>query len=359
MKRIIPTATVALLVLSMAAPAAAQVGGLLRRAQQAREAQQDLTINDEEEQAIGSDVSEKLRDRYGVVQDREIHRYVTLVGRTLAAESSRPGLRWTFIVLDTDGVNAFAAPGGFVHITRGALALIESEAELADVLGHEIGHITEKHTVKAIQSAKRTELLASATRSDMIENFVNAAYENILENKFDRNDEMGADRVGVTLANKAGYAPDGLARFLNRLADRNKDLKEPSGPFASHPDTKRRVDELARLISSSNLSSTATVVARFDANVTYQPVPVSSVAQRSGSDGAPAQASSSSSSGGGLGLGGLNPLGRERSSSQTVSSAGSRGVNPDRDARGGPNKSLVIVTVSASDIAAFRRGIGQ
>ena len=80
-----------------------------------------------------------------------MHKYVALTGMTVASASTRPNLSWTFVVLDTDGVNAFAAPGGFIHVTRGALALIQNEAELADVLGHEIGHITIKHTIKAIQ----------------------------------------------------------------------------------------------------------------------------------------------------------------------------------------------------------------
>ena len=78
--------------------------------------------------------------------------------------SSRPNLPWTFIVLDTDGVNAFAAPGGFIHITRGALGAARHEAELAGVLAHEITHVTEKHTVKAIQKGKRFPT-SSRTRS--------------------------------------------------------------------------------------------------------------------------------------------------------------------------------------------------
>ncbi len=96
----------------------------------------DLQMTDAEEQALGKEVSERIRARYGVVQDANVHRYVSLVGTVLARASSRPSLPWTFVVLDTDGVNAFAAPGGYVHITRGALALIASEAELAGVLGH-------------------------------------------------------------------------------------------------------------------------------------------------------------------------------------------------------------------------------
>ena len=79
---------------------------------------------------------------------------MTLVGTVLAQASTRPDLNWEFIVLDTDGVNAFASPGGLVHITSGALGLIKSEAELAGVLGHEIAHITKKHTSTRIQKNK-------------------------------------------------------------------------------------------------------------------------------------------------------------------------------------------------------------
>ena len=86
----------------------------------------------------------EIRKRFGVVQDPAVHKYVSLIGTTLAKQSERPGLNWTFIVLDTDGVNAFASPGGLVHITRGALALAKNEAEVAGVLGHEIGHVVQQ-----------------------------------------------------------------------------------------------------------------------------------------------------------------------------------------------------------------------
>src|SRR5258706_14813549 len=116
--------------LSMALSAYAQPGGILNKAQKAQEAKNkfdDLNVSEEEERKIGEDVSAKIRLRFGVVQDPAIHKYVTLVGTTLAQQSERPTLAWTFIVLDTDGVNAFASPGGIVHITRGALGLITSE----------------------------------------------------------------------------------------------------------------------------------------------------------------------------------------------------------------------------------------
>src|SRR5262245_37552316 len=139
--------------IAMAAPAFAagrdqlpKIGAAVKRAEQF----QELRISDAEERELGASVSEKIRARYGVVQDAAVHRYVSLVGSVLAQASSRPNLQWTFIVLDTDGINAFAAPGGFVHITRGALALVENEAELAGVLAHEVIHITEKHTIRAL-----------------------------------------------------------------------------------------------------------------------------------------------------------------------------------------------------------------
>lgn len=335
---------------AIAAPAGAQFGNLGKVLNKAAEVRQDLTFSDEEEQQLGSEISAKIREKYGVVQDRAVHKYVTLVGSVLAAESARPNLKWTFIVLDTDGVNAFAAPGGFVHITKGALALIQNEAELADVLGHEIGHVTQKHTLKAIQKSKAVSLGAKATRKEVLSQAADQGYSILLENNFDRGDEMDADRVGVALANGAGYAPNGLSAFLTRLADRNKGLKERSGIFASHPETKARIDGLAKVIATGKLASAATVSARYHESISYTPLPVGAMG-----DGGASSADSGGSSR--LGLSGLTSMGRERSGDQTVSSAGSRGVNPDRDAKGGPVKTLVAVSVSAAEIAAFRNGI--
>src|SRR5688572_16647469 len=99
------------------------IGSAVKRAQQLRE----LQVSDAEEQQIGAGVSERVRARYGVVQDANVHRYVTLVGTAVAEAAGKPNVPWQFIVLDTDAVNAFATPGGFVHITRGALALIRDE----------------------------------------------------------------------------------------------------------------------------------------------------------------------------------------------------------------------------------------
>jgi predicted Zn-dependent protease len=338
--------------LAAARPAAAQLGGLgkvLDKASKAKQQLDDLTFNDQEEQQLGSEISVKLRDKYGVVQDKAVHKYVTLVGTVLAQQSSRPNLKWTFIVLDTDGVNAFAAPGGFVHITKGALALIRNESELADVLGHEISHVTLKHTLNAIQKNKLVGAAADASGRKDIKKIAEIGYAAVLENAYDRGDEMAADKSGVELADAAGYAPTGLGDFLTRLSDRNKDLKDRSGLFASHPETDARLAALKKVIAADKLTATAQVAPRYAQSISFKPAPINGVSE--------VASAGSSSSGGKLGLSGLSSLGREKSSNQTVSSAGSRGVNPDRDAKGGPIKTLVVVTVTNAEVSAFRKGI--
>src|SRR5262245_2511830 len=152
----------------------------------------ELQMTEAEEQDLGKQVSAKIRTRYGVVQDAAVHKYVSLVGLAMAQGSTRPNLPWTFIVLDTDGVNAFAAPGGYVHVTKGLLALIKNESELAGVIGHEIVHITEKHTIRAIQKSKTVQMGAAETlsgSSSLMQLAVNATYDNIVDKGFGRADE--------------------------------------------------------------------------------------------------------------------------------------------------------------------------
>jgi len=219
------------------------------------------------------------------------------------------------------------------------------------VIAHEIGHVTLKHAVKAIQKSKVMGLSAQASRKEVLTQAANQGYEILLENNFDRGDEMEADKIGVTLANGAGYSPAGLSAFLTRLAERNKALKDRSGIFASHPETKARIDALAKVVSTGPLAATATVNARYTQSISYTPMPITGTGE--------AAAVGGSGSSGALGLAGRMGLGREKSSDQTVSSAGSRGVNPDRDAKGGPVKTLVAVSVTPAEIAEFRKGIAS
>jgi beta-barrel assembly-enhancing protease len=354
MKRL-PTVFVACIAIVMLAltvrPArAGQLGGIMKRAQQVKEAKDKLTdieMTDDEEQQVGAAVSEKIRVRYGVVQDPAIHNYVSLVGSVLAQSSSRPALPWRFVVLDTDGVNAFAAPGGYVHITRGALSLMKNESELADVLAHEMIHVTEKHTIRAIQKGKLVQMGANETLSGnkaLLGQVVDRATEVVMSG-FGRADELEADGKGLVLANRAGYAPKGLGTFLTTIEERNKNVTTKQGLFASHPEMKERQDKLTSEITSQKLTASVTLDDRFRKFVTYKPVPPPS--------GASAEAQPQGKT---IGLANLaKPGGDEKKSAEVTGSGGARGVDSERDAKGGPVSKAVSITLTAADIAAFKK----
>jgi len=361
-------------VLAVAGAQARQLpGGLTKGISIAKKAQDvhDLQITDQEEAKLGAEVSARIRTRYGVVQDAGVHRYISLLGLTLVQGSTRPGLPWTFVVLDTDGVNAFAAPGGYVHITRGALALIKNEAELAGVLAHEIIHVTGKHTIQAIQKSKAVQMGASETLSGssaLMEKAVTATYDNIVERGFGRAEENESDEQGVALANKTGYAPNGLVTFLTTLKDRNKESTEKRGLFASHPEMQERLDKIAKQIASQKLTASATVQSRFAKNITYKPVPLTSIATvTAGSAGLtggdakaaekqPEEKKAEEPKKSRFGISKMLPTsGGEKKQAQVTASGGARGVDPEKDSKGGSNPAVVAVKIAAADIAAFRK----
>lgn len=336
-----------------------KLGGVLKRASQMR----DIQMDDAEEAQLGAEVSQRIRARYGVVQNQAVHKYVSLVGTALAQVSSRPGLAWKFIVLDTDAVNAFAAPGGFVHITKGALANLKDESELAGVLGHEIIHVTEKHTIRAIQKGKFVQMGADETvagNSALLGKLADKAYE-IVDSGFGRGDELESDEKGIVLANTVGYAPTGMNGFLNMLMERNKATASTSknGLFASHPETKERVEKMTKQIASAKLSSTATVTERYTSTITFTPVAVTEVASvEAGSSGAAGGTAKPAEEPKKKGIGGLasalRPGGGEKKSAQVTGSGAARGAGQESAAKGGSNPALVAVTVSAADVAAFK-----
>lgn len=354
--------------LAVTAPAYAQLGGIMKKAEQAQQRKQqfdDLNITEAEEIELGQDVSAKVRERFGVVQDAAVHKYVTLVGSSLTDQTSRPKLPWTFIVLDTDGVNAFAAPGGFVHITRGALGLIKSEAELAGVLGHEVAHVTQKHTVNAIRKSKGVQLGTSETLSNrgaFLDALANRAYGMVLENAFDRGDELDADKEGILIVQKAGYAGTGLSEFLARLAERNKGQAEKNGLFASHPETQERIAKVKQLAGSK---PGATVAARYTSTIKYQPTDVTKIATvvegsagLAGGEKPKPEEKKVEEKKRGFGLSNLTKsVAGEKQSQQVAASAGARGVGADRMAKGGDNPNLVKVAVTPAEVAAFKKGI--
>ena len=361
------------LVVVNASPTYAQLEKIMKgvdKAQQIRE----LNISEKDERALGEAVSDRVRLEFGVFQDKEVTKYVTLVGTVLTQVSSRPDLNWEFIVLDTDGVNAFASPGGIVHITRGALGLIRSEAELAGVLSHEIAHITKKHTVNAIQKNKGFKLASDAVPGSgaYVGALANAAYDNIVEKGFDRGDEEDADKEGARLANKVGYNPAGLGTFLEKLNARNKGVVTRNALFASHPETEGRIHKLGQQIKSEKLVATSLAEARYTGAIKFEAKPITEISTVAAGARGLAEGSGTAKpeekkaeekkaeepKKKGFGLGSLRLSGgKQAESTQASASAGNRAVGVDRDAKGGSNSSKVSVTVTPAEVEAFKKGI--
>ncbi len=253
---------------------------------------------------------------------------------------------------------------------RGSLALIKNEAELAGVLGHEIIHITEKHTIRAIQKSKAVQMGAAETlsgNSALMQQAVTATYDNIVDRGFGRADENESDEKGVALANKTGYAPNGLVAFLTTLKDRNKGATEKRGLFASHPEMQERLDRITKQIAAQKLTATATLQPRYAKNISFTPVDPTKIATvEAGAAGLtgggtaeekkPEEKKAEEPKKGRFGLGKLVPTsGGEKKQAQVTASGGARGVDPEKDSKGGPNPAPVVVKIAAADIAAFKK----
>jgi predicted Zn-dependent protease len=369
----------ALCAIGTASPAHAQLGSILGKAKKigdkAADTKQkfdDMNINDKEERQLGEQVSLKLRQHFGVFQDQDVTKYVSLVGTALAQASSRPKLDWQFIVLDTDGVNAYAAPGGFIHITRGLLGLMKSESELAGVLGHEITHVTGKHTVNSIEKTKResfavdTATAGKDLRTTWLAKLGEKVFNDVLDGQFSQSDENNADETGIRVANQVGYAPSGMVEVLKKIDARNGGREDRNGMFASHPATRSRIRDLEKQIAAEKLTGTATVAARYKQHITFEAKPVNEIAMDvSGAAGLASgdkkkddksddkkkkedekkKGADSISSG------------KQTLAQQQTSSAGARGGLPDRDAKGGSNPNVLSVKVTAAELEAFKKGI--
>jgi predicted Zn-dependent protease len=202
---------------------------------------------------IGRGVAANLLGAAPPVNDPQLQAYVNRVGQWVAMHTERPDLPWHFAVLDTNGVNAFATPGGYVFITRGMLLRMRDEAELAGVLAHEVSHVVEKHALKTMRKGALAGL-AGDTLSNYAEKkgqeeftkIVSAGTE-IYARGLDKEDEYAADRAGVVIATRAGYDPYGLPSVLQTLASINPQDDAVALMFKTHPDSGKRLE----LVSNS------------------------------------------------------------------------------------------------------------
>ena len=218
-------------------------------------------LEEAEEIELGRSVTAAIGARYKVLRDPQLTRYVALVGNTVANVSDRPDMKYYFAVLDSEDINALAAPGGYILITRGALRLMNDEATLAGVLGHEVGHIALRHHNETIKAEKRKQLAVGAGQTalsftsvgafaGLIGAMTDAMVEQVLLKGFSRAEEMASDKVGFEYATRAGYDPAGLREFLNALATRGARDAGVAKFNSTHPGTDDRLKEQTKLLDA-------------------------------------------------------------------------------------------------------------
>jgi len=204
-------------------------------------------MSEEDEIAVGREVAGRTLGAAPLVADPELQAYVNQVGRWVAAQTERPDLPWHFGVIDTATINAFAAPGGYVLVTRGLYEILDDEAQLAAVLGHEIGHVAMRHHISVMQQSAAVsagaKIAQSGDRSYLVNNLIGTGAE-VLARGLDKDAEFEADRIGVVLAARAGYNPYALVEVLHKLAARGQDDQALALLFKTHPAPGERLTHL-------------------------------------------------------------------------------------------------------------------
>ena len=211
-----------------------------------------LAISEEKEIEMGAAYDPQIVATMGVYEDAELQALINRLGQEMAVESHRPKLNWTFRIVDSDVVNAFAVPGGYVYFTRGILAHFNNEAEFAGVLGHEIGHVTARHTAASMrrQQLAQVGMIAGALASNTVRQNFDAVSQGmqLLMLKYGRDAESQSDRLGVEYSSQLGYDANYMAGFfktIGRLQDQ-AGVDIPSF-LSTHPDPANREQNVKRL----------------------------------------------------------------------------------------------------------------
>lgn len=263
MKKTSPPVIAVAIAATLAISACANVSGLkinnfdlgktLSAANSAKNAIVPLT--EPEEIMLGEGIASNLLGLAPLHSDREVQRYVNTVGRWISMHSERPDLPWTFAVLDASEVNAFAAPGGYIVITKGMLLKMSNEAELAGVLGHEVAHVVRKHHLNAMQkssalSAVRDGLDVAITAKNGNPNVLKvlSVGTELYARGLDKEDEFESDRMGVVIAARAGYDPFGLPAVLHSLQKVNSSDAGMQLLFQTHPKLSDRLAQLDNIM---------------------------------------------------------------------------------------------------------------
>lgn len=256
-----PRAFLLILCLALSPAARAQTGinlnSLFDAVKGVAKSQQVAAMGEADEIAAGKEVAAQTLGQYKLVRDERLQRYLNGVGLWIALQSERPALPWRFAAVESDQVNAFAVPGGAVLITTGMLKLVANEAELACVIGHEVGHVVRKHHLALLQKdllVQSGSNLASSVQqgsgSTQARQFLVGQGTEIFSRSLDRDSERDADGDGVLLAARAGYDPGACLLFMRRMAGLKQGDNALAALYKTHPQAADRAVDVGKAIES-------------------------------------------------------------------------------------------------------------
>ena len=232
-------------------------------------------ISQQQEVQMGQEYAQQINAQLPIVQDPELNRYINVLGDSIARLTSRKDLDWHFFIVDAKEVNAFAVPGGFVYVNRGLIERADQMDELAGVLGHEIGHVVRRHTVKQMEKAQGANIgvtlacvLTSICNSQAAGAAINIAGGAVFA-RFSRQDEAEADAEGFKNTVRAGISPAGMVTMFQKLLDeRNSRPGAVESWFLTHPleeDRIRAVQALINTVPPAQLAQLGTDTRNFHA----------------------------------------------------------------------------------------------
>ncbi len=206
---------------------------------------------------MGQQEAQQVNAQLPIVQDAIIQNYVNSLGQRIASRTSRGDLNWQFQVVNSDVVNAFALPGGFVYVNRGVLERASNMSEVAGVLGHEIEHVVRRHSVKQMEQAQGANVgvgilcaLTGVCNSGIAQAAINVGGTAVFA-KFSRTDEIQADEGGFNNVMNAGISPRGMYTFFQKLLaeEQQSGNSNVSAWFSDHPGTSDRIADIQRLLN--------------------------------------------------------------------------------------------------------------
>ena len=221
-------------------------------------------MSKEEEEYIGQREHQKLITQFGgVYEKKDLQNYVNSIGKFLVSTSELPNNKFTFTILDSNIVNAFALPGGYIYLTRGLIALCNNEAQLAGVIAHEIGHVTARHAAQRYTRTIGTNLIGNILnvliKNQAVGNLVGQG-AGLYILSYSRNQELEADRLAVRYMSRAGFAEEEMANFLKSMEKYsilsqkmdNKDPRKTSNLLSTHPSSSKRIQKVIKQLKLMN-----------------------------------------------------------------------------------------------------------